>query len=271
MRNSSAAVDLLTCFATSNQQDEIQVEALCAADEQLSAPSSISDSIDPSLTMEYLGSAMDETSTSLLTFEHERQSNTGLSNQTFPPLASHGTTLPTVRSKSAEVVHPPMERFQAYVEDNLGSFAPSFRGPQDDTGPLHTNASESHNGMSASRRRWDVDMSSRSTLDLELQIANVDSSDMEYLRAKGAFDLPPRKIQEDLVEAYFAEVHPTAPVINKTDFLAKFYSHQVPNRLLLFAIFTSGSRASRNPALLDHRGTNHTMAQRFYKATKVGE
>jgi hypothetical protein len=64
-------------------------------------------------------------------------------------------------------------------------------------------------------------------------------------------------------------VHPTSPVINRTEFLAAFNGHKPPSRLLVFAIFTAGSRACRNPALLDHRGTNHTSGNRFYKVTKV--
>lgn len=112
-------------------------------------------------------------------------------------------------------------------------------------------------------------MASRSTIDLEHQVVRLDSADMEYLKAKGAFDLPPRALQEDLVEAFFADVHPTAPVINKAEFLSEFYGKGSPSRLLLFAMFTSGSRACRNPALLDSKGTNQGSAQQFYKATKV--
>lgn len=176
----------------------------------------------------------------------------------------------------------PLNRFEAYVKDTFGAHVPSFR-EQTGAGPMPSNTFEA----SSQRNFWDisgyssggngpsggkravVNMALRSTLALEHQVKQLDSADMEYLRSKGAFDLPSRKLQEDLVEAFFADVHPTAPVINRSDFLTLFKSGGGPSRLLLFAIFTTASRACRNPALLDNTGTNQGSAVRFYKATKV--
>ncbi|KAF5010125.1 hypothetical protein FDECE_3711 [Fusarium decemcellulare] len=172
----------------------------------------------------------------------------------------------------------PMDRFEAYVEDSLGSYAPSFAQQQhhnqapnnsDQTTSLWQSHGLPHREPSGHPHPLQVNMSSRSTLDLEHQVAKLDSADMEYLKGKGAFDLPSRKLQEDLVEAYFLDVHPTAPVINRHEFLSAFHGGGNPSRLLLFAIFTSGSRACRNPALLDSKGTNQGSAQRFYRATKA--
>jgi hypothetical protein len=181
-----------------------------------------------------------------------------------------------------------IDRFEAYVKDSLGSYAPSFLQQQQHdyaypnantvsdtqhdsvlTAGLGQDANWFQNGRAAGP--LEVNMSSRSTLNLEQQALMLDSADMEYLKAKGAFDLPPRRLQEDLVEAYFADVHPTAPVINRYEFLSAFHGGGNPSRLLLFAIFTSGSRACRNPALLDSKGSNQSSAQRFYRATKVGQ
>ncbi|KAH6670253.1 fungal-specific transcription factor domain-containing protein [Plectosphaerella plurivora] len=173
-----------------------------------------------------------------------------------------------------ESMHVPLDRFEAYVEDTLGSYAPSFghshhryNHPSE---PTSTSIFGSASGPAAAPLRpVDVDMASRSTLALEHQVTQTDSADMEYLRAKGAFDLPPRPVQEDLVTAFFEDVHPTAPVIDKAAFLSAFHENRQPSRLLLFAIFTSGSRACRNPALLDRDGTRQGSAQRFYRATKA--
>ena len=172
-----------------------------------------------------------------------------------------------------------LNRFEAYVEDTLGSYAPSFRnshGISEDRQatdsipePWQAEHPFRRSGGSSHIVPLEVNMASRSTIDLEHQVVRLDSADMEYLKAKGAFDLPPRALQEDLVEAFFADVHPTAPVINKAEFLSEFYGKGSPSRLLLFAMFTSGSRACRNPALLDSKGTNQGSAQQFYKATKV--
>lgn len=112
-------------------------------------------------------------------------------------------------------------------------------------------------------------MATRSTVNLEEQFKKLDFADMEYLGAKGAFNLPPQKVQEELVDSFFTDIHPTVAVINRAEFLSQFYGEKSPSRLLLFAIFTSASRACRNPWLLDNKGTNQESAQHFYKATKV--
>ncbi|KAL6364600.1 hypothetical protein LRP88_02003 [Fusarium phalaenopsidis] len=178
-----------------------------------------------------------------------------------------------------------IDRFEAYVKDSLGSYAPSLLQQHDYAYPHANRVSDTQHDIVLTAglgqdANWfqdgraagplEVNMSSRSTFNLEQQALMLDSADMEYLKAKGAFDLPPRRLQEDLVEAYFADVHPTAPVINRHEFLSAFHGGGSPSRLLLFAIFTSGSRACRNPALLDSKGSNQSSAQRFYRATKVG-
>lgn len=167
-----------------------------------------------------------------------------------------------------------LDRFEAYIEDTLGTYAPQFKHGD----ILATEFGQGHrdgNGVTVQAhytpiRHLEVEMSTRPTLDLEDEVSSLDAADLELLKAKGAFDFPSRHLQEELINAHFTEVHPTAPVINKTEFLSDFHNHRMPSRLLLFAVFTSGSRACRNPALLDHKGTNHMSAQRFYKAAKVG-
>lgn len=189
-------------------------------------------------------------------------------------------TLPVALSSPAAQPHAPIDRFEAFVKDNLGLYAPSFNAntsrtpyPRAVPGQSGSQLLGGLNDLADASPipRLDVDMTTRPTLDLEQQIASLDSADMEYLRAKGAFDLPPRELQQELIEAHFAEVHPTTPVLNRHKFLSDFHNHQIPSRLLLFAVFTSGCRACRNPELLDQKGTNHTTAQRFYKATKVSQ
>lgn len=194
--------------------------------------------------------------------------NSGTSHLSEPPL-------PVSLPGAAVERHAPIDRFEAFVKDNLGLYAPSFNTQAEGVRlPPYPGDSNGLLGLAdlvdvGPIPRLAVDMTTRPTLDLERQVASLDSADMEYLRAKGAFDLPRRELQRELIEAHFAEVHPTAPVLNRQKFLSDFYSHQMPSRLLLFAVFTSGARACRNPELLDQKGTNHTTAQRFYKATKV--
>ncbi|KJR80511.1 uncharacterized protein SPSK_10615 [Sporothrix schenckii 1099-18] len=117
--------------------------------------------------------------------------------------------------------------------------------------------------------RIEVEMGTRATLDWEREVTDLDAADVDYLRAKGAFDLPPVDLQADLIDAFFSDVHPTSPVVNRWAFLADFRAGRRQSRLLLFAIFTAAARVCRNPALLDARGTNHASAWRFYRATKA--
>ncbi|KAF2095552.1 hypothetical protein NA57DRAFT_44441, partial [Rhizodiscina lignyota] len=165
-----------------------------------------------------------------------------------------------------------VHRFQSYIEDSLGSYAPRFRAENSLLEPHnHFDVATGPQGLPFEDSHYpiEIDMGSRSTIDLEQQVTNLDSADMDYLRAKGAFELPPYNLQEDLVQAYFAEVNPVAPIINRTKFLNEFHNHCVSSRLLLFAVFTAGCKACRNPLLLDHKGTNHQSARRFYKVTKA--
>ncbi|KAJ4211267.1 hypothetical protein NW759_012745 [Fusarium solani] len=236
-----------------------------------------------------------DTETPYDTFRNDHHDTSG--NASLPQLDLTSQSLQPAQPPAAadQVISdpsrfPPMriDRFEAYVKDSLGSYAPSFLQQQQHdyaypnantvsdtqhdsvlTAGLGQDANWFQNGRAAGP--LEVNMSSRSTLNLEQQALMLDSADMEYLKAKGAFDLPPRRLQEDLVEAYFADVHPTAPVINRYEFLSAFHGGGNPSRLLLFAIFTSGSRACRNPALLDSKGSNQSSAQRFYRATKVGQ
>ncbi|OIW22563.1 hypothetical protein CONLIGDRAFT_697198 [Coniochaeta ligniaria NRRL 30616] len=187
-------------------------------------------------------------------------SSSGLS-QTIMPLTIQS---PVPRTQA------PLDRFEAYIEDTLGLYAPSFRHH---TAKTVSNNRNAHSGLDLEglncERRLEVEMATRPTVELEKHMASLDAADMELLKAKGAFDLPPRDLQEELINAFFSEVHPTTPVINKTQFLSDFHSNRMSSRLLLFAVLASGSRACRNPALLDDKGTVHSSALRFYKATKA--
>ncbi len=80
------------------------------------------------------------------------------------------------------VVNPNSQRFEAFVEDHLGSFAPTFMShrPSQPEEPFSLGDPSSDVPI-----RFDVDLGTRSTLDIERQFINLDSEDMDYLRAKG--------------------------------------------------------------------------------------
>ncbi len=154
----------------------------------------------------------------------------------------------------------------------LSSFTPSATHDSlSQSTPATHAAGTDHEGGSQSGRshRIEVEMETRPTLDWEREVSDLDAADVAYLQTKGAFDLPPADLQADLIAAYFRDIQPTSPVINKRAFLGDFRAGRRQSRLLLFAVFTAAARACRNPALLDARGTNHTSAWRFYRATKA--
>ncbi|CAK7210310.1 hypothetical protein SEUCBS140593_000790 [Sporothrix eucalyptigena] len=275
--------------------------------------------------------------------------------RTLPPPSAAASVLLLPRLPSPApraAADTSVQRFEAYIQDNLGSYAPSFRPSQSGSGhdadtsktantsasdaaiaaavlssftpsathdsysqsgsdpflgaagPAHVNPngggsnysldSTVYNGNNHNQHtpvsytaagagpattatatnavggeRVEVEMGTRATLDWEREVTDLDAADVDYLRAKGAFDLPSADLQADLIDAFFSDVHPTSPVVNRWEFLADFRAGRRQSRLLLFAIFTAAARACRNPALLDAKGTNHASAWRFYRATKA--
>jgi hypothetical protein len=60
--------------------------------------------------------------------------------------------------------------------------------------------------------------------------------EIEYLRFKGCFSLPPHSLREILIKAYFHYVHPFEPVLDPEDFFNK-YSKGHLSLLLLWNVF----------------------------------
>ena len=60
--------------------------------------------------------------------------------------------------------------------------------------------------------------------------------EIEYLRFKGCFSLPPQSLREALIKAYFHYAHPFEPVLDPQDFFNK-YSKGHLSLLLLWNIF----------------------------------
>lgn len=83
--------------------------------------------------------------------------------------------------------------------------------------------------------------------------SRLDEDDIQYLRRKGAFIIPPKEIMDEFVSNYFQLFHPFFPIIDKSSFLASYYrndrvagSHSHgPSMLLLQAInFTASAVCS---------------------------
>lgn len=102
------------------------------------------------------------------------------------------------------------------------------------------------------------------------RLTELDQIEIEILRERGAFILPPRPLRDELVEAFFEWVAPVVPVINRGRFMQRYRDNiNPPSLLLLQAILLAGSRVCTNPQLMDAHGSASPAAMTFYKRAKA--
>lgn len=76
-------------------------------------------------------------------------------------------------------------------------------------------------------------------------LRRLDATEIEILQFRGAFNLPPKAIQDELVDLFFKWVAPILPIINQTTFRARHRDKEnPPSILLLQAIFLTTSQIS---------------------------
>jgi hypothetical protein len=98
--------------------------------------------------------------------------------------------------------------------------------------------------------------------DSRTKLANMENTEIDMLRQRGALSLPPWRVCDDLVELYFQWVAPVLPVINRSRFMRQYKDpNNPPSLLLLQAIFLAGSAVSRT-------GTPAT-GKTFYRRAKA--
>ncbi|KAH8653085.1 fungal-specific transcription factor domain-containing protein [Tricladium varicosporioides] len=74
-------------------------------------------------------------------------------------------------------------------------------------------------------------------------LQRLDPIEVEILQSRGAFDLPPKESQDQLVDLFFRWVAPILPIINQKDFLERYHNAaNPPSLLLLQSIFLSVER-----------------------------
>lgn len=70
---------------------------------------------------------------------------------------------------------------------------------------------------------------------------------LQYLKAIGCFKLPTPSRCAELLEIFFSYVHPMVPVVDRKDFLARYYGgDDPPSLLILHAVFLSASRYAQD-------------------------
>lgn len=98
----------------------------------------------------------------------------------------------------------------------------------------------------------------------------LDSVELEILKLRGAFLLPSNELALDIINSYFEHVHPLMPVINRTEFMKKFKDpDDSPSLMLLQAVLLCGCRVSKNPQLLDAKGSNNLACLTFFRRAKA--
>lgn len=87
-------------------------------------------------------------------------------------------------------------------------------------------------------------------------LQRLDPLEVQILQKKGAFSLPPKTIQDELIDLFFTWVAPILPVIQKADFMRRYRDPlNPPSLLLLQAVFISVSRFASQRIPGDGEGT----------------
>lgn len=99
--------------------------------------------------------------------------------------------------------------------------------------------------------------------------AGLDPLEIQILKRRGAFVLPPKTLCDDLIETYFSWVHPIVPVINRTKFMSQYRDPtSPPSMLLLQCVLLAGARISTNSELRVD-GSTSTAVATFYRRAKA--
>lgn len=95
--------------------------------------------------------------------------------------------------------------------------------------------------------------------------SHLDSLELDILNKREVFHLPPQHICDGLVDIFFNWIAPVLPVVDRHDFMRKYYDREnSPSILLLHAIFMTASRFYRP------QGYSAAMTPRaFYKKAKA--
>lgn len=107
---------------------------------------------------------------------------------------------------------------------------------------------------------------------MNMENSNLTPTDTRYFKAMGAFKLPPRPVQQQLVTDFFRYVFPNVPCLNRHQFLRAFDSGDaasgIPHTLLL-AVLCAGSRVSKHPAVMRPDRSPSDVVRQLYKRVKT--
>ena len=100
----------------------------------------------------------------------------------------------------------------------------------------------------------------------------LSNEELQYLRYKGVFTVPPKEVCDILVRLYFLHVHPLLPVLDATTFLGQYIEHgydKVNLQLLWSMIFMAAGFAE--PEVLSQMGysSRKALKRAAYSRAKV--
>ncbi|TWU70773.1 hypothetical protein ED733_000899 [Metarhizium rileyi] len=102
--------------------------------------------------------------------------------------------------------------------------------------------------------------------------STLDPEDLQLLRRKGCFTLPPQEVQDALISAYFHYVYPLAPVIDVADFMYQYAAGHV-SLLLLWSLFSAGASYIDEELAISKLGKTklEIKAEAYYRAVSLYE
>ncbi|KAI9728098.1 MAG: hypothetical protein M1834_007814 [Cirrosporium novae-zelandiae] len=77
----------------------------------------------------------------------------------------------------------------------------------------------------------------------------LDRVRFEYLKGLGCFNMPSREICGGLLETFFSHVHPMLPVLDRKDFLARYYGLDEPPPLVLITAILLAAARYASPSM----------------------
>ncbi|KAJ0333745.1 hypothetical protein COL922a_010571 [Colletotrichum nupharicola] len=95
--------------------------------------------------------------------------------------------------------------------------------------------------------------------------------DVNYLRSKGAFTLPPARVREAMVRCYFHYVHPFAPILDANEFITE-YEKGRKSLLLLWSMFiAAASFVDENLLTEDFYPSRRALKRGMYQRAKASQ
>ncbi|KAI8288927.1 Cutinase transcription factor 1 beta [Colletotrichum sp. SAR11_240] len=93
--------------------------------------------------------------------------------------------------------------------------------------------------------------------------------DVNYLRSKGAFTLPPARVREAMIRCYFHYVHPFAPIVDANEFITE-YEKGRKSLLLLWSMFiAAASFVDENLLTEDFYPSRRALKRGMYQRAKA--